>query len=58
MAKPKTYEHSIQIKLDDDTFNFVEEFRRKQANIPNRSQAIRDLIELAMNTNKRKKPSK
>jgi len=22
MAKPKTYEHSIQIKLDDETFNF------------------------------------
>jgi pantothenate kinase len=58
MAKPKTFEVSKQVKFNEELNDFIEEYRRQQPNIPNYSQAVRDLLEVARKVVKKKKPSK
>tara|TARA_X000000950_G_scaffold127268_1_gene159179 strand:+ start:3465 stop:3638 length:174 start_codon:yes stop_codon:yes gene_type:complete len=52
MAKPKEYSHSMQIKLTDEQMKMLEEYRKSYSKIPNRSEAVRDLIEIALKIKK------
>lgn len=39
--------HILQMRTNEEFLNTVDEWRRKQADIPGRSEAIRRLVELA-----------
>ena len=55
MAKPKTFEVSKKVKFNEELNDFIEEYRRQQPNIPNYSQAVRDLLEVARKVVSKKK---
>ena len=40
---------AVRIELEGPTFEQIEEYRRSQSKIPSRSEAVRRLLELALN---------
>ena len=48
MAKPTQFQHSMQIKLTEKQMKMLDEYRRGFEKIPNRSEAVRDLIDIGL----------
>lgn len=44
----------INVRMDDDTLKRLDDWRRKQADLPNRPEAIRRLVEQALDSGKKK----
>jgi Arc/MetJ-type ribon-helix-helix transcriptional regulator len=45
MARETTLPHLVQLRLPDPILKGIEDWRRKQDDIPSRSEAIRRLVE-------------
>ena len=48
MKRPTLLPQLIQLRLSDDLGKAIDDWRRKQDDIPTRSEAIRRLIELGL----------
>ncbi|UYQ71943.1 hypothetical protein OF122_18180 [Pelagibacterium flavum] len=48
MAKPLTYTNKVLIGFTDEQIASVDAWRRAQSDLPNRSEAIRRLVEKAL----------
>ena len=44
----ETYPQHLHMRVDDDFFRDLDEWRRKQPGLPNRTDAVRQLVKLGM----------
>jgi hypothetical protein len=44
----ETYPQHLHMRVDDDFFRDLDEWRRQQPGLPNRTDAVRQLIKLGM----------
>jgi hypothetical protein len=59
MGRPPTHPNRLLLAVNDEWLAAVEQWRRQQPKIPNQSEAIRQLVELALKaTPKPKRGSK
>jgi hypothetical protein len=54
MPKPLQFPTKVLIAFDDGRLDAIDEWRRKQPDLPNRSEAIRRLVDLALGAPKRR----
>ena len=48
MAEPSVKEHRFEMRADSAWLKRLDDWRRKQADIPSRAEAIRRLVEAAL----------
>jgi hypothetical protein len=48
MPKPLKFPTKLLIGFDDDQLRAIDSWRRKQADLPSRSAAVRNLVEAAL----------
>lgn len=49
MARPQQYPHKLLIGFTDEQVAALDNWRRQQSDLPNRSEAIRRLVEKSLN---------
>jgi hypothetical protein len=57
MRRQEPPNHAIQVRLVDPLFRALEDWRRRQPQIPYRSRAIRELLSRALEAERRRQPS-
>jgi hypothetical protein len=54
MPKPLQFPTKVLIGFDDERLEAIDDWRRRQDDLPNRSEAIRRLVELGLQAKPRK----
>jgi hypothetical protein len=54
MPKPLQFPTKVLIAFDDQRLDAIDEWRRRQSDLPNRSEAIRRLVDVALGAPRRR----